>query len=52
MKSDHLLVVALFILILVCVLGLFAVGFEVDECDSKGGVMVQTFTGYTCVQRK
>ena len=47
-----MLAAVLGVMLFFAIVCLIAVGFEVDECDSKGGVMVQTFTGYTCVQRK
>ncbi len=46
------LVGLLVVMTLLALIGLLSFVFSFDECTSKGGVMVQTMTGYSCVKRQ
>ena len=50
--SDKVAVVCFFLMLLIGFVVVVAVGFDVDDCESRGGAMVETFTGYECVELK
>ena len=48
--TPWLAIVVFTLLILMAIAGALAVGFNLDDCSSHGGTMVQTVGGYTCVK--